>query len=818
MAPKKPHKTGLRRCSHCQKSGHNKSTCPVIFEKETAIRQPLKFFVHHINYGKHDSSHIIDLKNQQLWEKIDSESPQETNSLYNFSRTRSKNLKKESSPDEPFSTPAGLKEKQVSFLPAKERRLFKAANAFKDNFAGIARKVNPHHLKLGVGINLKKTAAALAFIFLLTVIPGSARTYYAEVKSTALKISTNSYEGFSALKDSTAALVGGDIGLAQESLVRALQNFNGAVTVLDNEHKTLQKIISAIPVLNDEIKGRQKLITAGQKITLGNTYLLKGLGEIKENVSSTLTANIKIMSEHLGFSVPYYSSALDDLNAIDQNAIPFEYQETFKEFRILFTAFLSDLKNISNLSNSVQNIFGGEGLRRYLLVFQNPAELRPTGGFLGSLAIIDVKNGQLISLEVPSGGSYDLQGQLNEFVEPPVPLLLSNKRWEFQDANWFPDFEASAQKMLWFYRHSRNVTADGVIAVNASVLNRILSIIGPVYDEKRGLTINQENALETLQNIVEYGPEKKENKPKQILADLANTIINYFYNIKSSDILPLFINLQESLDQKEIQAYFTDEATQSAIKEFGWSGKILNTGEGQDYVLAVNTNIQGQKSDAKIKQTISHQAAIQPDGTIIDSVVITREHTGQPDDQMYGGTNIDYLRLYVPRGSALVKASGFTWPDERKFKAPEDWYKKDAFLSEKEMELGFDKESGTRITEEFGKTAFANWVITEPGQISQAQFIYKLPFKAWSEQPAGTISNWIKMFQGDSLLSKYQLAVQKQSGIESRFESAVIYPENFEPVWKEGENITLASNGAAIKDEPLERDLVWSLVMKQKTN
>ena len=55
-----------------------------------------------------------------------------------------------------------------------------------------------------------------------------------------------------------------------------------------------------------------------------------------------------------------------------------------KRFRILFNAFVGDLENIARLNGAVQEIFGGEGLRRYLLVFQNPAELRPTGGFMGS--------------------------------------------------------------------------------------------------------------------------------------------------------------------------------------------------------------------------------------------------------------------------------------------------------------------------------------------------------------------------------------------------------------------------------------------------
>lgn len=252
------------------------------------------------------------------------------------------------------------------------------------------------------------------------------------------------------------------------------------------------------------------------------------------------------------------------------------------------------------------------------------------------------------------------------------------------------------------------------------------------------------------------------------------------------------------------------------MKEFGWSGEILKTNADQDYLFVVNTNIQGQKSDARIKQTVSHQAVVQLDGTILDSVVISREHTGNKEEKMYGQTNIDYIRVYVPEGSELVRASGFTWPDEKGFKAPESWYKTDTMLGDLEKEISIDDKSGTRITKEFGKMAFANWIITEPGQVNQIQFIYKLPFKAWKQPKEVNLNNWAKIFQSEKPSSKYQLLVQKQSGITGDFDSQIIYPEGWFPVWQDGDGLTVATNGAAINSAELYSDKIWSLVMRKK--
>ncbi|MEK7625027.1 MAG: DUF4012 domain-containing protein, partial [Patescibacteria group bacterium] len=444
-----------------------------------------------------------------------------------------------------------------------------------------------------------------------------------------------------------------------------------------------------------------------------------------------------------------------------------------------------------------------------------PAELRPTGGFMGSFAVLDVRDGEILNFTVPAGGTYDLDGQLITSEIPPLPLTIVNKRWEFQDANWFPDFAASAKKILWFYKQSWNETADGVIAVNASVLERILGVIGPITDTGRNLNLSAENATVIIQNEVENGPEKLQNKPKQILADLAPTILDSIRNAEPKNLLPLLGNLNEALSQKELQAYFVDSAAEDIISSSGWGGRISKIDPNSDYLLVVNTNLQGQKSDARIKQLISHEATIENDGTIIDNVVITREHTGLGSEKFYGAPNIDYLRVYVPEGSTLLSASGFTWPEEKSFRAPDPSATMDPFLKNQEIQLGIDQASGTRITSEFGKTAFGNWVITEPGAISQVQFSYRLPFRINLETSGGSsiFDNLTDDLQTN--LTPYRLITQKQSGITSDFESQIIFPLLWQPSWLRGAHATPARNGFKIETFPLTNDEAWSVLLKK---
>lgn len=827
--PKEIKKRQVRRCANCQKVGHNRSTCAIPTTTQAATPRaphpPLKFFVHHVTGEPAASPHVINLKKEQppLWNRVETAAPEPDQALYQHYHEQPL-----ASPPRAVTEPLkNTRPETPSFLlpktTAAPHRLIKQFQKIKlPTIPSVAKKCQAWlshipHLFQWLLPSKGLASVALLLIFLL-IIPGPARSYYNQLELIKNTVATEGMAGFSALQDSAAALKEADLNTASADTNQALTTFDKALGVV-GQHTILDTLAHVTPILGSEIASRENILLAGQEIAVGNSYLLQSLSALPANTSSTLLKQIDTTLVYVKRALPDYQKALDHLNTVKASDLPLEYQSQFLGYRDLFGHVVNDFGSLTDLGGAIHEIFGGQGLRRYLLVFQNESELRPTGGFMGSFAIVDVQDGAIVHLEIPPGGTYDLQGQLRDFVKPPTPLLLSNKRWEFQDANWFPDFPTSAQKMIWFYAHSRGISTDGVIAINSSVLQRILSVLGPLTDNQRQLTLNVDNVLPTIQQIVEEGPEKKLNRPKQILSDLAPEFLNALRQVSGNKILSLLTNALAALKQKEIQLYFSDNQTENTLHSFGWTGSVLSEAANEDYLFVVNANIQGQKSDAEIHQTISHQAVVAPDGSIIDNVVIIREHSGNRDEKLYGQTNTDYLRLYVPKGSTLLSAGGFTWPEEKDFQVPDPWTTDDPFLGAHQTEVGVDQSSGTAITEESGKTVFGNWVITEPGQISRVQFTYRLPFTLFSAGSDATLSGWKKLFNPlNTPLAHYQLVVQKQSGITSDFESQIVFPDNWRPNWQDGDNLQLAKNGAIIEKKPLTTDSIWSLLMKQSSH
>ena len=824
-----------RKCSVCGLDGHDKRKCPEL-TKETKKISTKKNTVVLVKFVKlhQRSPHLVNLREEKpanIWDSVDvyfDKGPvKEERRVVNLAEmVRQANIEQKTCNTEQVLEKKVEVKKEIPTghqYPLKIKFNFPKLNIIYhiSSIIGLPKKliVNTKNKIVNAvndfvsALNFKRFAYATIALFLLVAVPFPAVGYYNNVKDTGNWVVEQSTNAFLSLQSSTVAAFNSNLDQAEYDLNSALESFGNASSVLEKDHRALQFVAGVLPVVGKQIKSRQHLLVAGHHLALGNTYLVKGVKTVSEQNDLALTDKMSILADHLRGAIPQYKEALIELSGVEQESIPVEYQASFRDFRLLFATFVDDMQDIANLADATEMIFGGSEFRRYLLVFQNNSEIRPTGGFMGSFAILDVQKGKILNLDVPGGGTYDLQGQLDTYIKPPLPLQLINDRWEFQDANWFPDFSASAQKMAWFYEHGRGATVDGVIAINATVLERLLNVLGPMTNVEHGLEIASDNALEDLQYQVEVDYDKEKNQPKEVIGDLAGQFLEKLSALDTVDAIRLLSELNEALQNKEIQVYFSEADLQQKFSSFNWTGQILPIVADQDYLQVVDTNIRGQKSDAKIIQNIEHQAVIDADGSIVDTVVIHRQHTGVLGEDFYGVNNVNYIRVYVPEGAELLDAGGFNYPPEDAFQVPEDWYKDDLDLAKYEKPIGIHTKTGTTITNEFGKTAFGNWMMTMPGETSSVYFVYRLPFKLDFAQTKTTEKKWsdiIDNFNNEET-ARYSLSIQKQSGIDSGFSTQIITPDGWTPIWQSNDEMNLASNGAEF-ETVLETDEAIGLV------
>lgn len=516
-----------------------------------------------------------------------------------------------------------------------------------------------------------------------------------------------------------------------------------------------------------------------------------------------------------------------EIRKINKDNLPVEYQSSFVGIADKIEKLPDTLSLIIDNIDQLKTFLGAGRDKRYLLIFQNNAEMRGSGGFLGSYALVDFREGKIRNLEVPGGGSYDTEAGLLAKIKAPAPLWLVNPQWHFWDANWWPDFPTTAKNLMWFYEQSDGPTVDGVISFTPSVVEKLLEVTGPIdLTKDYGVVINADNFWQQVEltaerdNLIKDNPEAvahlpagENNKPKKIIGDLMAQILEVLPQKMDKENLIKLLNISEdNLASKQIMFYFKDASLEQTVIERNWGGVM--SAAPLDYLMVANTNIAGAKTDRVIKETINHQASVYLDGSVIDTVTIKREHTASRNEPLFGVRNVNWLRVYVPQGSQLLYASGFLTPDLKYFEEPDKSWITNDFLAQTENLATIDKDSGTKIYQENGKTVFANWSMLDPGHTAVITLRYKLPFNIWQADKKddflNRLNDWLN--PDSNMLYSYSLSTQKQPGIENQSMSTeLILPSSVKLVWDSSD-----TSHSLINDFILDRDQFYSVLLSNK--
>jgi hypothetical protein len=304
--------------------------------------------------------------------------------------------------------------------------------------------------------------------------------------------------------------------------------------------------------------------------------------------------------------------------------------------------------------------------KNYLVLFQNNNELRPTGGFISAYGTLRFRNGFFAGLEI-----NDVFGEIadHKYVEPPYPQkqLLDGQFYQgytFRDANYYADFPQTVAEVMKMYRMTdKEANFDGVIGVNLKVMEDLLDIVK--YIRIGELQFTAGNVFEMLEfslHNIDYHDVEEVAKRKSILGPLAKALIKetIFSPFKWREVSDMVV---KNLNEKHIQLHFFDSSLQNAIHEKGWSGTWPTT-DG-DFLAVVEANLAGMKSDRYIKRDVKYRLQIWEDHgiyTLTGKTIIEMEHFGDfnvPISGAYSG----YVRVYMPKGSKIVKANVTTHDD-----------------------------------------------------------------------------------------------------------------------------------------------------------
>jgi hypothetical protein len=372
-----------------------------------------------------------------------------------------------------------------------------------------------------------------------------------------------------------------------------------------------------------------------------------------------------------------------ELAQIDENRYPENFRGMAIRQKIATAKELSGgasaaLEQAKPVLQQLPAIAGADGKRkRYFILFENNNELRPTGGFMTAFATLFVEDGKVTPER--SDDIYQLDKKFkNKPAIPPIlkKYLSTETQWNLRDMNISPDFKDSMDTFWSYYSKlpgEDTKSIDGIIAIDTTVLEKLVEILGPVEVPGYG-TFSAENdkrcdcpqIIYALSEIVDRPTPYLRDNRKGIIGPMMQGVLQKAYTAPHQLWPKLFGEAWASVESKHVQFYFFNAEAQAAAESIGAAGRVKPTPEGSDYLFVVDSNLGGAKSNLFVEQKAEVEVDLPANGMVKKTLTLTYKNPFPPSncnleagELCLNGKLTDWVRVYLPKGAEVSQSLGF---------------------------------------------------------------------------------------------------------------------------------------------------------------
>jgi hypothetical protein len=302
------------------------------------------------------------------------------------------------------------------------------------------------------------------------------------------------------------------------------------------------------------------------------------------------------------------------------------------------------INDASRAGELLPSMLGADGSRNYLVLVQNSAEVRATGGISGALAVLTVDDGRI---SLTDQGSASEMGRFSPSlsVDPEQEQIYSYRMGTFmQSVNLTPDFPtaASTARQMWEQRHPGS-NIDGVIALDPVVLANILWATGPVEigdfgdpavdallaETQLPTALDSTNVVPTLLSEV-YAEIEEPALQDEYFAAVAAKVFGALTDVQG-DGTQLVDSLVTSAEQGRLYLWSASTDEQDLLVQTNLSGAALGTAVGGAAFGIYFNDGTGAKMDYYVRRTVQLVKSCPGDGYSLYTVRVTLTNTAPAD-------------------------------------------------------------------------------------------------------------------------------------------------------------------------------------------
>lgn len=345
--------------------------------------------------------------------------------------------------------------------------------------------------RFGVG----KVIALVAMLILLLL-----GMWGALLANSALGLRAQAQTALQGVNDIQASLTSG----SYDAAVTAAQELaDAALSMNDELNSPLWTPVSLLPIIGSDVNGVKTFVAAIDDVATNALLPLTqalAVSPAEGLMDDSGTIDIEALSaltDALSQAAPVMQRAADSLETVPTMNIS-QLEEVIGPAKEKFLGINELFQQASVIAPVIGPILGTEGDRNYLIAAQNSAEIRPSGGFPGSMGVLTISDGKM------SLGSF---GRVYDVLAEGMPFELTAIEHELfkmymdesRDAGQNADFPRVAEIWAASYRQRTGLAVDGVISVTPSMVQDILAIVGSITLSD-GTVLDGTNATKVLQH------------------------------------------------------------------------------------------------------------------------------------------------------------------------------------------------------------------------------------------------------------------------------------------------------------------------------
>ncbi|WP_223257050.1 DUF4012 domain-containing protein [Arthrobacter globiformis] len=349
----------------------------------------------------------------------------------------------------------------------------------------------------------------------------------------------------------------------------------------------------------------------------------------------------------------------DRLNGINADRLMPQISTPLIHAREQLSSLRDGLDSAADAASVLPAMLGEQSSRRYLLLIQNNAESRATGGIPGALAVLNIDKGKL---SLDSQTSASAMGAFNPVVatDPEQTRIFSIRLGKFmQDVNLTPDFPTAAQTARTMWKAETGEQLDGVLSIDPIVLSYILDATGPVqvndphFREFSHGSLPEEltskNVVPTLLSDV-YSKISEPELQDVYFAGVAQEVFAKL-SAGSGDTTKLIDGLSRGASEGRVLLWSSKGEEEAVISKYPLGGSITGTSISPAQFGAYFNDGTGAKMDYHVKRTVQLIEECPANGYSEVKVRITSTNTAPKD----AGTS---LPAYVTGGGVFGVPAG----------------------------------------------------------------------------------------------------------------------------------------------------------------